>query len=233
MIVCLAPLALGACASMRDVSMPIVDPEEASNRQVLAINQAVLHPIAQVVKAVTPGPIHDRLIDLDSNLQEPRIFVNDVLQGRPEAAFHTLVRFIANSTIGIGGLFDFAAMNGLPQETGDFGETLFVWGGDAGIYTVTPFFGPSTSRDVVGLAVDTAADPISLFLGLKFGTLVGLAPGVVDGVARISQLKEAEDASIDFYTFLRSSYYQTRRAQLRQAIGLPAEVDSPATALPK
>jgi ABC-type transporter lipoprotein component MlaA len=40
---------------------------------------------------------------------------------------------------------------------------------------------------------------------------------------------EAENASIDFYTFLRSDYYQTRRPQSREALGLPAEVESRAT----
>jgi ABC-type transporter lipoprotein component MlaA len=40
--------------------------------------------------------------------------------------------------------------------------------------------------------------------------------------------KEAED-SIDFYPFLRSAYYQTRRADLREALGLPPLVESPAT----
>jgi phospholipid-binding lipoprotein MlaA len=41
--------------------------------------------------------------------------------------------------------------------------------------------------------------------------------------------KEAEDVSIDIYPFLRSVYYQTRRADLREALGLPPLVESPAT----
>jgi phospholipid-binding lipoprotein MlaA len=51
----------------------------------------------------------------------------------------------------------------------------------------------------------------------------------LDASVRLSEWKEAEDASIDFYSFLRSAYYQTRRADLREAIGLPSEVESPAT----
>jgi phospholipid-binding lipoprotein MlaA len=51
----------------------------------------------------------------------------------------------------------------------------------------------------------------------------------VDAVDRLGQLKQAEDASIDFYSFIRSGYYQTRRAELREAIGLPSAVESPAT----
>jgi phospholipid-binding lipoprotein MlaA len=51
----------------------------------------------------------------------------------------------------------------------------------------------------------------------------------VDAVDRLGQLKTAEDASIDFYSFVRSSYYQMRRAELRDALGLPSVVESPAT----
>jgi len=54
----------------------------------------------------------------------------------------------------------------------------------------------------------------------------------LDAVDRLGQLKQAEDASIDFYSFIRSAYYQTRRAELREAIGLPSVVESPATSDP-
>ena len=50
----------------------------------------------------------------------------------------------------------------------------------------------------------------------------------VDAADRLGQLKMAEDASIDFYSFVRSSYYQMRRAELRESIGLAAAVDLPA-----
>jgi phospholipid-binding lipoprotein MlaA len=51
----------------------------------------------------------------------------------------------------------------------------------------------------------------------------------LDAVDRLGQLKQAEDASIDFYSFIRSAYYQTRRAELREALRLPSVVESPAT----
>jgi len=52
----------------------------------LAMNQEVLRPVAGVVKTVVPRPVHDRLRDFNSNLKEPRIFVNNLLQGRLEFA---------------------------------------------------------------------------------------------------------------------------------------------------
>src|SRR5262245_25716414 len=128
-IVCVLPILVGACAATpRDASLPINDPNEQANRQLLAMNQQVLRPVAEVVKAVTPGPVHARLRDVNSNLKEPRILVNNVLQLRFDAAARTTTRFVLNSTVGIGGLFDVAGPNGIAQQSGDFGQTLFVWG---------------------------------------------------------------------------------------------------------
>ena len=228
---CLAAALLGGCAgTQRDVSLPINDPNEQTNRAIFAANQAVLHPVSQVVKAATPGPIHDRLHDLNANLQEPRIFANDVLQGRFNAAITTFGRFITNSSIGIGGLFDVAALGGLPRQSGDFGQTLFVWGVSEGPYVVRPYFGPSTTRDAFGDTVDMVGDPLGwVFLATHVGWGGALGTGLLNATVRLSELKQAEDVSIDFYPFLRSAYYQTRRADLREALGLPPLVESPAT----
>ncbi len=223
------PLLLGACAGLpRDASMPINDPNEDMNWHVMAANQQVLRPVSEVVKAAIPGPMHDRLNDVSSNLKEPRIFVNNVLQGRFEAGAHTGARFLVNSTFGVGGLFDIASREGLAQESGDFGQTLFVWGVPEGPYVVQPYLGPSTLRDAVGSTVDMFSNPFGWFVAPPVALTVGTAG--LDAVVQLGQLKQAEDASIDFYSFIRSSYYQMRRAELREALGLPSVVDSPALA---
>ena len=91
---CVLLALVSGCAGIpRDPSMPVNDPNEQLNRGVLKFNQVVLDPAANVVQTVTPGPVLDRLRDLDSNLKEPRIFVNDILQGRLNAAGITFGRF--------------------------------------------------------------------------------------------------------------------------------------------
>ena len=100
---------VSACAGVpHDASLPIYDPNEQFNRGVLHVNQVVLDPPATVVKSV-PGVIRDRFQDLDANLKEPRVFANDVLQGRLNAAGITAGRFVFNTIFGLGGLFDVAA----------------------------------------------------------------------------------------------------------------------------
>jgi phospholipid-binding lipoprotein MlaA len=235
-IACALPLLLSACAGApRDAALPISDPNEQTNREVMAANQAVLRPMSEAVQAVIPGPVHDRLHDFNSNLKEPRILVNDVLQLRFEAAAHTAARFIVNSTVGLGGLLDVASREGVPQESGDFGQTLFVWGVSEGPYVVLPYLGPSTLRDAVGSTVDMVANPVGWLIGTQIAlttTQLAVSAGTttLDAADRLGQLKMAEDASIDFYSFIRSSYYQMRRAELRGALGLPSVVESPATA---
>jgi phospholipid-binding lipoprotein MlaA len=224
---------VSACAGApRDASLPIDDPNEQFNRGVLRANQVVLDPAANVVKQV-PAPILNRLQDLDANLKEPRVLGNNLLQGRFNAAGITIGRIIFNTTFGLGGLFDVATAGGLKQQSGDFGQTLFVWGVPAGTFVERPYFGPSTQRDAVGGAVDTALDPVGFVVGgFVFGWPWSVGTAALSATAHLSQWKEAENASIDFYSFLRSDFYQTRRADLREALGLPPVTESPATAGP-
>ena len=93
-----------------------------------------------------------------------------------------------------------------------------------------PYFGPSTTRDAFSDTVDMVGDPLGwVFLATHVGWGGALGTGLLNATVRLSELKQAEDVSIDFYPFLRSAYYQTRRADLREALGLPPLVESPAT----
>src|SRR6185312_11677940 len=166
------PIIVGACASApKDAALPIQDPNEDANRRMLAMNQQMLTPVAEAVKAVVPRPVHDRLHDFNTNLKEPRIFVNNLLQARFDAAGKTAGRFAMNTVFGLGGFVDLATREGIPQQSGDFGQTMFVWGVADGPYMVRPYWGPTTTRDAVGDVVDRFADP----LGLMFGTQIGIA----------------------------------------------------------
>ena len=221
---------VSACAGVpRDASLPIDDPNEQFNRGVLHVNQVVLDPVANVVKTV-PAPMLNRLRDLDANLKEPRIFANNILQGRFAAAAS---RSTASSSIRPSASAACSTSRrkaGCRKQSGDFGQTMFVWGVPAGPYVVPPYYGPSTQRDSVGGAVDTVGDPVGWVMGgLIIGWPWSVGAGGVSAMAHLGQWKQAENASIDFYSFLRSDYYQTRRAELREALGLPPGVESPAT----
>ena len=162
----LASLVLSACATAPAApSGEIADPYEGFNRQMFAFNNGVdkyaLSPAATVYKTVTPAFARDRVGDFLSNLGGPVIFANDVLQAEPSRAGTTFARFGINSTIGLLGFWDAADHFGIERHSEDFGQTLGVWGVGSGPYLVMPFLGPTTPRDIVGLGIDRAMDPMT------------------------------------------------------------------------
>jgi phospholipid-binding lipoprotein MlaA len=140
-----------------------------------------------------------------------------------DRAFVTAHRFMINSTVGIGGLFDVATEFGLdPHHEEDAGQTLAVWGIPSGPYLMLPFFGPSSFRDATGTAIDMFADPINwgprLLGEAEIGTALsysGTGLGVLSGrAASLETLDEIERTSLDYYAAVRSLYRQRRADQI-------------------
>ena len=237
-----ATLSIGAvlagCASLSETRPRPDDPLEPLNRTVFDINNALddglIKPLAEAYRDAVPEFIRDRIRAFIDNLAEPRIFVNDVLQGRFNAAGFTFARFAANSLVGVGGLFDFASMHGLPKQTGDFGQTLYAWGMADGPYLMLLFFGPSNVRDAFGLGVDMATTPPAQVVHGQSERVIGAAIGIVDGIdlrsRNIETLDEIKASALDPYTHLKSIFRQYRAAQLREARGfeeVPPELTDP------
>src|SRR5262249_43449058 len=123
------------------------DPFEGLNRAVFGFNElldhVILEPAARIYRAVVPHPVRIGVINVLNNLATPVTLTNDILQGNPEAAANTIKRFMVNSTLGIGGIFDHATGLGEPLHREDFGQTLGTWGVNGSPYIVLPILGPS------------------------------------------------------------------------------------------
>ena len=203
------------------------DPLELMNRVVFdandAIDTAIMRPLAEGYRAVVPQFVRDRIRAFVDNLQEPRIFVNNLLQNRVDAAGITFGRFYVNTFLGLAGLFDVASGRELPRQTGDFGETLYFWGVDSGPYLVLPLFGPSNVRDAFGLGVDVyTTPPAHLFPG-SAGLWINFGIDTVSGfdlrARNIETLDEIKKNALDYYAQFRSIARQYREGQLRAARG--------------
>jgi phospholipid-binding lipoprotein MlaA len=232
----LAALAL-CCALAGCASLPAGeqrepdDPLEPLNRAVFdantALDEALIRPLAETYRTIFPPFVRDRVRSVIDNLAEPRIFVNDLLQRRPNAAGITFTRFLLNTTAGLGGMFDLAAGQGLAQQSGDFGQTLYTWGVTDGPYVVLLFFGPSNFRDALGLGVDLFTTPPALVVTGHAGAVTGFAVGTVDGIdlraRNIETLDEIKASALDFYVHLKSITRQRRQSQLREASGVKEE----------
>ena len=221
---------LAGCASVPSREGSPGDPLEPLNRQVFAFNEtldaAVIKPVATAYLAAVPPFVRDRIRAFIDNLAEPRIFVNDVLQARFNAAGMTFTRFVANTILGVGGLFDYASTHGFPRQTGDFGQTLYAWGVDDGPYLVLVLFGPSNVRDAIGLGVDLATTPPALVIHGHGAAIATIALGIVDGIdlraRNVATLDEIKASALDYYAHLRSIVRQHRAVALREARGLSA-----------
>ena len=140
------------------------DPLEKFNRVMFKFNikadKYVAKPIAKGYRRVIPKPVRKGISNLFSNLREPIVILNDLLQGKLKQAGSDLGRFLMNSTVGLYGLLDVADKAGLKKHDEDFGQTLGKWGVKDGPYLVLPFFGPSGLRDGFGLVADVQVDPV-------------------------------------------------------------------------
>ena len=202
------------------------DPLEPMNRTVfdfnLAVDKALLKPVAQGYRAVVPQFGRDRVRDLLRNLRAPVVFVNDVLQGEPDRAMQTLMRFAFNTGFGIGGLIDVAEPGGIAYHDEDFGQTFAVWGLGEGPYLVLPILGPSNPRDGAGLATEWLTDPLNLYMGnVDHDWVVWTRAGVGALEKRerlLDTLDEIERSSLDYYSALRSTYRQNRNAEIKNSL---------------
>ncbi|KJS38316.1 MAG: VacJ family lipoprotein [Hyphomonas sp. BRH_c22] len=220
-----ASLAISACATAPDSSGGnVADPYQGFNRQMFAFNQGVdkyaLGPAASAYKTLTPAVARDRVDDFLGNLSGPVIFANDILQAEASRAGTTAARFTINSTIGLLGIWDAAEHFGIDGHSEDFGQTLAVWGVDSGPYLVLPLLGPSTPRDLLGIGVDQALDPLTWVeidndADTDLAVRSGLAViGLLNARAGLDDQIDALNAQPEPYVALRRIWSSQRQAEI-------------------
>ncbi|MEN5273661.1 VacJ family lipoprotein [Stenotrophomonas lactitubi] len=193
------------------------DPWEPFNRKVHGFNNAVdrgiARPLATAYTHVVPRFARTGVSNFFSNLRAPLTITNQLLQGRPADAWDSLGRFLMNSTLGIGGLFDPASKAMVPRRNEDFGQTLGAWGWRRSRYVELPFFGPRTVRDVFGLAGDIPLSPIRRIESDKYRIgLQGLQ--LVDTRAQLLAIDDLRDTAVDEYALVRDAWMQRRNYQI-------------------
>jgi phospholipid-binding lipoprotein MlaA len=193
------------------------DPWERLNRTSYkfndAIDRAVVKPVAKGYTHL-PQPVQTGVRNFFDNLDYPVTIVNDLLQGQIKPFFSDIGRFLFNSTVGLGGLFDPATAVGLEKNDRDFGQTLGKWGVPKGPYIVVPVFGPYDVRDGIGaVTVDYYANPRS-YTTFWVNTSLWLVRGV-DRRSRLLPLDATIQSAYDPYAFIRNAYLQNRDFKVR------------------
>jgi phospholipid-binding lipoprotein MlaA len=201
------------------------DPLEPTNRVFYKINNGIdtviLKPAAQAYKFIVPTPARNGIHNMLQNIGSPVRLTNDVLEGKPKRASDTTIRFLLNSIVGVGGIFDVAKDIGFPGHDNDFGLTLGVWGVPEGPFLFLPILGPSNPRDAAGFGVDIAIDPFTWIgrgtdaytIGSWTRTVLGALDARSNVLDAIDQIKKT---ALDPYATFRSLFRQNRAAKLAE-----------------
>ncbi len=204
---------------------PPSDPWEPFNQEMfwfnLRLDEYVLRPVATGYSKVLPDPARQSLGRFFKNLGVVERLANNLLQGKLPGAGQEIGRFAINTTLGGVGLFDVADQwFGLKESSEDFGQTLAVYGVSSGPYLVLPFYGPSTVRDTVGLAVDSAMNPMNYLLSTV--EVIAIRGGLAVSNAvnyRSLNLQLFEDVdryAVDLYGAVQDGYLQRREKAIQE-----------------
>ena len=196
------------------------DPFEPTNRVFYTVNDTlltyVLTPVARGYNYI-PAPARGGIHNVLNNFGAPVQFANDVLETQPRRAGDTFMRFLINSTAGVGGIFDVAKHVGYPDHSAEGATTLALWGIPAGPYLYLPLFGPSGVRDGIGRGTDTLVNPYTwvTFNGVNHLQDIAFGLSAVDALApHIDDLKKINEQALDPYATQRSLYRQLRQADV-------------------
>ena len=202
-----------ACMTLEGPDHGVYDRNEGFNRQSYEFSEAVdehaLAPIARRYQSIAPDRVETGVSNFFKNLRTLDSSANGFLQGKPKRGAIDSLRFIVNTTIGLGGLFDVATPAGLYHQDEDLGQTLAVWGWKKSRYVYVPLAGPSTVRDLPVLVLRGVLPRLVLggFHNLGISSL-----DVVSARAAVLALTDTRDAAaLDAYVFTREAYMQRRK----------------------
>ncbi len=205
-------LLLQGCASLHGPDPS--DPLEPINRKVTAFNDVaddlVLRPVAIIYGQALPTVVRKGISNFFSNQSDVMSVFNSLAQLKLEAASRNAMRVAINTTLGLGGIIDWASEFKIDKHKEDFGQTMAFWGVSSGPYVVLPFFGPSTLRDSFGLWVDNKTDVNQQVTDIGARNTLTILR-LTDKRERYLSLSDAvKQASLDPYTFTRDAFLQKR-----------------------
>lgn len=201
------------------------DSLEGFNRLMFSIHQFLdrifLRPVSMAYKKIVPKVVRTGIRHVFSNVGEPLVFANDLLQLKPKRAIKTLARFGVNSTIGIGGLLDVAKTPdfNLPHHDNSFGNTLGRYGVGPGPYIFLPLVGPNTLRDFGAGVGEGAVLPLTIgtpFDRAEYQAAQAGLTGIDLRAEADGELKALLGSAVDPYATLRSAFLQDRAATIAE-----------------
>ena len=142
------------------------------------LNKYIARPVHILWSSVMPKYGMDRIRSAYNNIEYPKRLASCLLQRDGDALKKETVRFLTNSTIGLGGLFDPADKIFKIKPTNEnMEQALCKCKMKSGHYMVMPVLNACTPRSLCGRVLEAALDP-SVYLAtpltsiIKFGLMV-------------------------------------------------------------
>lgn len=139
------------------------DPCEGFNRAMFSVTSFLMDYIARPVgiaySTVVPRPVITHIKNVCDNLSFPTRAISCLIRAHWTGAGHETIRFLVNTTVGIGGIFDPAEhwMN-IHSTDSDFGQSFAAWGIGPGATFILPMSSTLNIRDTAGMLFDCAFD---------------------------------------------------------------------------
>lgn len=197
-------------------SQKVADPLEKANRAMFHFNDKmyfwVLKPVARVYQAFIPQGVRICIRNAYHNFLMPIRVLNCTFQGKFNHAGSELARFTINTTLGAGGMFDFAnTQYNIQRHDEDFGQTLGRYGMRPYAYINWPLLGPSSVRDSVGSVVDVFMNPLT-YISLEpwVGPAIRGGTTVNSTSLTLGDYEDFKESALDPYVSMRDAYLQNR-----------------------
>jgi len=152
------------------------DKHEKFNRKMfnlnMKLNKFVAKPVHILWSSIMPKFAIDRIRDAYNNIEYPKRLASCIVQRDGEGIKKETARFLTNSTIGLGGLFDPADKIFKIKPTNEnMEQALCKCKMGSGSYLVMPCLHSCTPRSLCGRALEAALDP-SVYLATPITTLI-------------------------------------------------------------
>lgn len=202
-------------------SRQVYDPLERYNRFMFKVNDKfyfwLVKPAAKGYNKVMPKFARKSFGRAFHNLAFPLRFVSSLFQLKFKKAGTELGRFLVNSTLGVGGLWDPADryLKWYPSDE-DLGQMLAFYGVKDGAPIVLPILGQTNLRDGVGTIGAIWLNPVIYVADTPTSVEVRAGENFNVASLHLGEYESIKKDALDPYTFIRDAYKQNRDKKIKE-----------------
>lgn len=195
------------------------DKYEKFNRKMFSLNsnlnKFIARPVHILWSSIMPKFGMDRIRDAYNNIEYPKRLASCILQRDGQGAKIETMRFLTNSTLGLGGLFDPAdKLLKIKPTNENMEQALCKCKVKSGSYLVMPILNSCTPRSLCGRTLEAALDP-SVYLAtpitsiIKFGLMLNKT-SYMQPLAKMIEMTYADPYDIHKKLFGMENYIRNQ-----------------------